>query len=194
MSRPLEPDCKLEADVLEKGLGEVLLSAEQLKEIVERLGREITEAYRDSDRELVVIGLLRGSFLFMADLVREIKRPMITDFMTVSSYGDGTLSSGDVKVVMDLDESIAGRDVLLVEDIIDTGNTFSKVIGLLETRKPATLKICTLLDKPSRREVEVTIDFCGQEIDDHFVCGYGLDYAQKYRNVPYVGIYTGPAE
>jgi hypoxanthine phosphoribosyltransferase len=180
--------------MLEKGLGKVLLSQDQLREIVERLGREITEAYRESEKELVVIGLLRGSFLFMADLVREIKLPMTTDFMTVSSYGDGVVSSGDVKVVMDLDETITGCDVLVVEDIIDTGNTFSKVIRLLQNRDPASLKICTLLNKPSRREVEVKIDFCGLDIPDEFVCGYGLDYAQKYRNVPYIGIYTGSPE
>ena len=180
--------------MLEEGLGEVLLTEEQLQEMVARLGREITEAYWDSANELVVVGLLRGSFIFMADLVREVKCPLTTDFMTVSSYGDGTVSSGDVKVVMDLDESITGRDVLLVEDIVDTGNTFSKVIALLQHRRPASLKVCTLLNKPSRREVDVTIDFCGQEIEDLFVCGYGLDFAQKYRNVPYVGIYTGPVE
>lgn len=180
--------------MLEKGLGGVLLSQEELKGIVQRLGREITEAYQESENELIVIGLLRGSFLFMADLVREIKLPMITDFLTISSYGDGTVSSGDVKVVMDLDETITDCDVLVVEDIIDTGNTFSKVIRMLKNRGPASLKICTLLNKPSRREVEVKIDFCGMEIPDEFVCGYGLDYAQKYRNVPYVGIYTGSAD
>jgi len=180
--------------MLEKGLGKVLVSQEELKVIVARLGREITEAYQKSDKELVVIGLLRGSFLFMADLIREIKLPMIVDFMTISSYGDETVSSGDVKVVMDLDETIAGHDVLVVEDIIDTGNTFSKVIRMLENRDPASLKICTLLNKPSRRTVDVKIDFCGMDILDEFVCGYGLDYAQKYRNVPYVGIYTGSTE
>jgi hypoxanthine phosphoribosyltransferase len=180
--------------MLEGGIGDVLLSREQLREIVARLGFEITEAYRDSGNELIVVGLLRGSFLFMADLVREIKLPMTTDFMTVSSYGDATISSGDVKVVMDLDETIAGCDVLLVEDIIDTGNTFGKVIRMLRHRNPASLKICTLLSKPSRREVDIDIDFCGLEIPDEFVCGYGLDYAQKYRNLPYIGIYTGPPE
>ena len=180
--------------MLEKGLGKVLISKEELDEIVARLGREITEAYKDSENELVVIGLLRGSFLFMADLVRQIKLPMTTDFLTVSSYGDGTVSSGDVKVVMDLDETITGCDVLVVEDIIDTGNTFSKVIRMLQNRDPASLKICTLLNKPSRRVIDVQIDFCGMDIPDEFVCGYGLDYAQKYRNVPYVGIYTDPID
>lgn len=178
----------------EHGLSGVLISKEEIDEIVERLGREITACYQDSDKELIVIGLLRGCFIFMADLVREIKCPMVTDFMTISSYGDDTISSGDVKVVMDLDESITGRDVLLVEDIIDTGNTFSKVVHMLESRSPASLRICTLLDKPSRRKVHVNIDFCGVEIPDEFVCGYGLDFAQKYRNVPYVGIYGGAAE
>ena len=180
--------------MLEDGLGKVLVSRDELKDMVARLGREITEAYRDSDKQLVVIGLLRGSFIFMADLVREIKLPMIIDFMTVSSYGDDSISSGHVKVVMDLDESIDDCDVLLVEDIIDTGNTFSKVIRMLEHRSPASLKICTLLNKPSRRNVKVDIDFCGMDIPDEFVCGYGLDYAQKYRNVPYVGVYTGPVD
>ncbi len=178
----------------EQGLSGVLLSQEEIAEIVTRLGREITECYRDSDKELIVIGLLRGSFIFMADLVREIKCPMVTDFMTISSYGDSTISSGDVKVVMDLDESISDRDVLMVEDIIDTGNTFSKVVRMLENRSPASLRICTLLNKPSRRKVAVNIDFCGLDIPDEFVCGYGLDYAQKYRNVPYVGIYGGPTD
>lgn len=175
----------------EKGLTKVLISEDEIKTIVARLGEEITECYKDSDKELIIVGLLRGSFVFMADLVREIKLPMITDFMTVSSYGSGTVSSGDVKVVMDLDESIEGKDVLLVEDIIDTGNTFSKVVHMLENRSPASLKICTLLNKPSRRVVDVDIDFCGVDIPDEFVCGYGLDFDQKYRNVPYVGVYGG---
>jgi len=178
----------------EQGLKKVLLSEKDIENIVVRLGQEITECYKDSEKELIVIGLLRGSFIFMADLVREIKCPMVTDFLTVSSYGDSTVSSGDVKVVMDLDESITDRDILMVEDIIDTGNTFSKVVKMLEGRKPASLRICTLLNKPSRRKVEVEIDFCGIDIPDEFVCGYGLDFAQKYRNVPYIGIYEGPVE
>lgn len=175
----------------EQGLTKVLISEDEIKEIVTRLGKEITEHYKSSDKELIVVGLLRGSFIFMADLVREIRLPLITDFMTVSSYGDGTVSTGDVKIVMDLDESIEDCDILVVEDIIDTGNTFSKVIHMLENRNPASLKICTFLNKPSRRIVDVHIDFCGIDIPDEFVCGYGLDYAQKYRNVPYVGVYGG---
>lgn len=178
----------------EQGIKRVLLTKEEIGEIVARLGREITECYKESRKELIVIGLLRGSFVFMADLVRAIKHPMVTDFMTISSYGENTVSSGDVKVVMDLDESITDRDVLLVEDIIDTGNTFSKVVRMLEGREPASLRICTLLNKPSRRKVELEIDFCGTDIPDEFVCGYGLDYAQKFRNIPYVGVYEGPVK
>ena len=160
----------------------------QIQSIISRLGEEITNHYQNTQEELIVVGLLRGSFIFMADLVRKINHPMITDFMTVSSYGDQTESSGNVKIIMDLDQSIAGKHVLLVEDIVDTGNTFSKIIDLLRSRNPKSLKTCTLLNKPSRREVEVNIDFCGIDIPDKFVIGYGLDYAQKYRNLPYVGI------
>ena len=164
------------------------LSEAQIQSIVSRLGEEITTHYQDTEDELIVIGLLRGSFIFMADLVRKIDHPMITDFMTVSSYGNQTESSGNVKIIMDLDESIAGRHVLLVEDIVDTGNTFSKIIDLLKNRNPKSLKVCSLLNKPSKREVVVPIDFCGIDIPDAFVIGYGLDYAQKYRNLPYIGI------
>ncbi|MGL1936723.1 MAG: hypoxanthine phosphoribosyltransferase [Fibrobacterales bacterium] len=174
----------------EAGIDRVLIAEDAIKEIVTRLGKEITEHYKNSKSELVVVGLLRGSFVFMADLIRKIDYPMITDFLTVSSYGDSTVSSGNLKVVMDLDESIEGRDVLIVEDIVDTGNTFSKVLHILESRGPASLKVCTFLNKPARREVEVPIDFCGIDIPDEFVVGYGLDLAQKYRNLPYVGIFN----
>ncbi|MGL1903855.1 MAG: hypoxanthine phosphoribosyltransferase [Fibrobacterales bacterium] len=172
----------------EAGIDRVLITENTIKEIVARLGKDITEYYKNSQSELIVVGLLRGSFIFMADLVRKIDHPMITDFMTVSSYGDGIVSSGNLKVVMDLNESIEGRDVLIVEDIVDTGNTFSKVLHLLESREPASLKVCSLLNKTARREVEVPIDFCGIDIPDEFVVGYGLDLAQKYRNLPYVGV------
>jgi hypoxanthine phosphoribosyltransferase len=174
---------------MEKGIERVLVDEREVKEVVQRLGREITAYYEQrQELELIVVGLLRGSFVFMADLVREIKLPLVVDFMTVSSYGDGTISTGDVKVVMDLDESIEGKDILMVEDIIDTGNTFNKVLGLIRHRKPRSLRICTFLSKPSRRRIDVPIDFCGMEIPDEFVCGYGLDFSQKYRNLPYVGV------
>ena len=174
--------------MLEANIKEILVTEEEIAKTVERLGAEITAHYQGIERELVVIGLLRGSFIFMADLVRGIKLPLVVDFMTVSSYGDGTVSSGDVKIVMDLDMSIEGRDVLLVEDIVDTGNTFSKVIKMMNNRKPRSLAICSFLNKPECRTAEVTIDFCGMDIPNKFVVGYGLDCAQVYRNLPYVGV------
>lgn len=172
----------------ETGITDILVSEKEIQETVKRLGAEITERYRNTERELVVIGLLRGSFIFMADLVRHIKLPLVVDFMTVSSYGDGTVSSGDVKIIMDLDMSIEGRDVLMVEDIVDTGNTFSKVIRMMNNRNPHSLAICTFLNKPECRTADVHIDFCGMDIPNKFVVGYGLDCAQKYRNLPYVGV------
>jgi len=175
--------------MVDQGIDKVFISALEIEQTVARLGRQINDYYSEKpDLNLLVIGLLRGSFVFMADLIRQIELPLTVDFMTVSSYGDATASTGNVKVVMDLDEPVEGKDVLMVEDIIDTGNTFNKVIGLIRYRKPRSLKICTFLSKPSRRQVEVPIDFCGLEIPDEFVCGYGLDYAQKYRNLPYIGI------
>jgi hypoxanthine phosphoribosyltransferase len=166
----------------------ILVSEEEVRAIVARLGAEITAQYQGIQKELMVIGLLRGSFIFMADLVRQIKIPLVVDFMTIASYGDGTVSSGDVKVVMDLDSSIEGRDVLLVEDIVDTGRTFSKVIRMMQNRNPRSLKTCTFLNKPQARMVEIQIDFCGVHIPNEFAVGYGLDYAQGYRNLPYVGV------
>ena len=175
--------------LVNQGIDREFISAEEIVQTVARLGMEINDHYsQKQDLNLLVIGLLRGSFVFMADLIRHIELPLTVDFMTVSSYGEGTESTGNVKVVMDLDEPVEGKDVLMVEDIIDTGNTFNKVLGLIRYRKPRSLKICTFLSKPSRRQVEVPIDFCGREIPDEFVCGYGLDYAQKYRNLPYIGI------
>ena len=167
---------------------DVMISESEIKYIVERLGKEISAGYSDLPDDLVVVGLLRGSFIFMADLVRAVSVPLVVDFMSVSSYGDGTISTRDVKVVMDLDTSIENRDVLVVEDIVDTGNTFSKILTMLANRNPRSLKVCSFLSKPSRREVDVDIAFCGVEIPDEFVVGYGLDYAQRYRELPYVGV------
>ncbi len=173
---------------VENGIVKVLVTREEVEKTVKRLGSEITRYYDEKEADLLLVGLLRGSFVFLADLVREIKLPLMVDFMSLSSYGDGTVSSGDVKVVMDLDTSIEGRDVLIVEDIVDTGNTFSKVIRMLKNRKPRSLKVCTFLNKPECRIVDVKIDFCGVDIPNEFAVGYGLDYAQKYRNLPYVGV------
>lgn len=167
---------------------DVMIDKDEVAKIVTRLGKEVTASYGELPEELVVVGLLRGSFIFMADLVREIDTPLIVDFMSVSSYGDGTVSTSDVKVVMDLDTSIEGRDVLVVEDIVDTGNTFSKILTMLNKRSPRSLKVCSFLSKPSRREIDVHVDFIGQDIPDEFVVGYGLDYAQRYRNLPYIGV------
>ena len=166
----------------------ILVSEDDVQKTVQRLGAEITAHYAQLDRELMVIGLLRGSFIFMADLVRQIKIPLVVDFLTLSSYGDGTVSSGDVKVVMDLNSSIEDRDVLLVEDIVDTGRTFSKVIRMMRNRNPRSLKVCTFLNKSEARIVDLDIDFCGIDIPNEFAVGYGLDYAQGYRHLPYVGV------
>ncbi|MGW8195805.1 MAG: hypoxanthine phosphoribosyltransferase [Desulforhopalus sp.] len=169
-------------------ISRILLTEQEVQAVVQRLGREISSHYRELEQELMVVGLLRGSFIFMADLVRQIPYPLVVDFLTVSSYGDGTVSSGDVKVVMDLDSSIEDRDVLLVEDIVDTGRTFSKIIHMMRNRKPRSLKVCSFLNKQEARLVDVQIDFCGMNIPDEFVVGYGLDHAQRYRNLPYVGV------
>lgn len=170
------------------GIVRVLVSEQEIRNVVRRLGAEITACYKDIEKDLVVVGLLRGSFIFMADLVREIRLPVVIDFLGVSSYGDGTISSGDVKLTMDLDKSIEDRDVLLVEDIVDTGRTFSKIIRMMSNRKPRSLRVCTFLNKPECRVVEVPLDFCGMDIPNEFAVGYGLDYAQRYRNLPYVGV------
>ena len=170
------------------GIVRVLVSEQEIRNVVRRLGAEITACYQDIEKDLVVVGLLRGSFIFMADLVREIRLPVVIDFLGVSSYGDGTISSGDVKLTMDLDKSIEDRDVLLVEDIVDTGRTFSKIIRMMSNRKPRSLRVCTFLNKPECRVVEVPLDFCGMDIPNEFAVGYGLDYAQRYRNLPYVGV------
>jgi len=172
----------------DSGITKILIKEEEIKEIVDRLGQEVTKHYQEINEDLIVVGLLRGSFIFMADLVRKIHYPLTVDFMAITSYGDGSVSSGDVKIIMDLDESAEGKHILFVEDIIDTGNTFNKVIRMMNNRNPASVRVCTLLNKPSRRQVDVNIDFYGCDIPDEFVCGYGLDYAQKYRNLPYIGV------
>lgn len=154
---------------------------------VAELGQQITADYRGSSSQMVLVGLLRGSFIFMADLCRAIACPHEVDFMTASSYGSAMSSSRDVKILKDLDEDIRGKDVLIVEDIIDSGNTLSKVREILRLREPKSLAICTLLDKPSRREVEIKTDYVGFSIPDEFVVGYGIDYAQRYRHLPYIG-------
>ncbi|MFB4616437.1 hypoxanthine phosphoribosyltransferase [Enterobacter hormaechei subsp. xiangfangensis] len=166
---------------------EVMIPEAEIKARIAELGRQITEHYKDSGSEMVLVGLLRGSFMFMADLCREVQVPHGVDFMTASSYGSGMSTTRDVKILKDLDEDIRGKDVLIVEDIIDSGNTLSKVREILSLREPKSLAICTLLDKPERREVQVPVEFVGFSIPDEFVVGYGIDYAQRYRHLPYVG-------
>ena len=171
---------------VDQDINQVLLSEKQLLERVRELGEQISADYLDKD--LVVVCVLRGSFIFVSDLVRSINIPLAVDFISISSYGSGTTSSGVVRFLKDLDEEISGRHVLVVEDIIDTGTTLKYLLENLQTRKPASIKVCTLLSKPERRKVEIAIDYNGFVVPDHFVVGYGLDYAEKYRNLPYIGI------
>ncbi|MBS0968919.1 hypoxanthine phosphoribosyltransferase [Chimaeribacter arupi] len=173
---------------------EIMISEQEVRQRIIELGRQITHDYRDSGSDMVLVGLLRGSFMFMADLCRQIEVPHEVDFMTASSYGNSMSSSRDVKILKDLDEDIRGKDVLIVEDIIDSGNTLSKVREILALREPKSLAICTLLDKPSRREVSVTVEYVGFSIPDKFVVGYGIDYAQRYRHLPYIGNVVPAAE
>lgn len=166
---------------------DVLISTEEVQARIQALGEQITAHYQGVD-ELVMVGLLRGSCIFMADLCRQLPLPVRLDFMTASSYGSRMNSNRDVKILKDLDDEINGKHVIIVEDIIDTGYTLSKVRDILSLRNPASLTICSLLDKPERRVVEVPVDWIGFTIPDEFVVGYGIDYAQHYRNLPYIGI------
>ncbi len=165
---------------------DILISETEITARVTKLAHQITEHY-SSTQQLVVIGLLRGSFVFIADLVRRINLPVEVDFLTVSSYGSEMVSSRQVRILKDLETVIRERDVLVVEDIVDTGHTLSEVLKILATRQPASLSVCALLNKPSRREVDVTVDWTGFDIPDEFVIGYGIDYAQQGRNLPHIG-------
>lgn len=171
--------------MLDKDIKEVLVTEEQLKEVNERLGAKITEDFKD--KNLLVVGILKGSIYFMTDLTRYIDLPLKLDFLAVSSYGGGTSSSGAVKILKDIDINLEGYDILLVEDILDSGRTLHYVCEMLKTRKPKSVSIVTLLDKPERRVVDLTPDYVGCQVPDEFVVGYGLDYDQKYRNLPYIG-------
>ncbi len=163
----------------------ILVSEKQLKEINARLGKKITEDFKD--KKLLVLGILKGCVFFMTDLVRNINLPLSIDFMSVSSYGAGTESSGRVKITKDIDIDLNGYDVLIVEDILDSGRTLKYVSDILKTRGANSIKIVTLLDKPERRVAPITPDYVGCDVPDEFVVGYGLDYNQKYRNLPYIG-------
>lgn len=167
-------------------ISKVLLDEEEIKQIVKRLGRQISEDYKD--KNLLLVSVLKGSVMFMADLMREIDIHCKIDFMAVSSYGSGTTTSGSVKILKDLNIDLTGYDLLIVEDILDSGVTLANLRDMLMTRKPASFKICTFIDKPERRKADVTADYVGAQIPDAFVVGYGLDYDERYRNLPYLGI------
>ena len=165
----------------------IMLTERQIHNKVVRMGHEISEKYKGKD--LLLIGILKGAFVFFSDLVRSIDIPMSVDFMAVSSYGNGADSSGVVRIMKDLDDPIEGKDVLIIEDILDTGHTLNYLLKVLNTRKPASISLCVLLDKFERREVfDIVPEFTGFKIENEFVVGYGLDYAEKYRNLPFVGI------
>ena len=164
----------------------VLFTKERLAAKAAELGAQISQDY--ADKEIFAVGILKGAFVFASDLVRNISRPVQMDFMIASSYGAGTKSSGTVKIMKDLDFDIAGKHVLIIEDIIDSGLTMKYLIKNLQTRHPASVKLCALLSKPSRRQTDVAIDYCGWEVPDAFLVGFGLDYAEKYRNLPCIGV------
>ena len=172
--------------VSEKDVGKILLTEKQIQQRVKELGQEIASHYVGKD--LLLISVLKGSVLFMADLMRAIEAPLSIEFMVVSSYGADTATSGVVKIVKDIDVSIKDKHVLIVEDILDSGMTLSYLKELLSQRSPADIQIVTLLDKPARRKVDIRADYIGFEVPDEFLVGYGLDYVEYYRNLPYIGV------
>jgi hypoxanthine phosphoribosyltransferase len=173
-------------ETVKDAVGEVLIDEDALQARIRELGAEISDAY--AGRDLLLVGVLKGAVFFLADLMRELSVPCEIDFMAISSYGAGTDSSGVVRILKDLDMNISGRDVLVVEDIIDSGLTLSYLMRSLSARKPASLEVCTLLTKPERREVDVPVRYVGFEIPNKFVIGYGLDFDQRYRNLPFVAV------
>ena len=168
-------------------VAKILISEQEIQARVTELGQQINAAYGDADR-LLLVCVLKGAFMFLADLVRHLEVRHEVDFMEISSYGAGTVSSGVVRILLDLEQNIEGRHVLIAEDIIDSGRTLDYITRNLQTRRPASVRVCTLLSKPSRREIDVPLAFVGFEIPDEFVMGYGLDYAEAYRNLPFIGV------
>lgn len=167
-------------------LSEILLSEEKIAEIVKNMGQQISKDYEG--KNLLLVSVLKGSLIFMADLMRHITVPCSIDFLSVSSYGSGTSTTGEVRILKDLDASLEGKDVLVVEDILDSGVTLSYLLKNLSARNPSSIRLCTLLDKPERRRINVHADYIGASIPDAFIVGYGLDYSEKYRNIPYVAV------
>ena len=172
--------------MMHQDVEQILYTEEELRRRVKELGWQITADY--AGREPLLISVLRGSYIFMADLTRSINLDLTVDFMSVSSYGAGTVSSGQVEIKKDLSASIEGKDLIIVEDILDSGNTLYYLMDVLRARKPASIRLCTLMDKPERRSRPIKADYVGFTIPDAFIVGYGLDYAEKYRNLPYVGV------
>ena len=178
----------------EYGICRKLIDEETLQKRIRELGEQITNDYKNTDETLIVVGLLKGSLLFMADLIREIKIPLTIDFMEISSYGDEFETSREVRILKDLEGSIMGKNILVVEDIIDSGLTLKKVLKMLGGRGPKSVSLCTLLDKKERRQADIEVQYVGFEIPDEFVLGYGLDYKQEYRNIPYIAVMGKPVE
>lgn len=171
---------------MENDIKKILVTEEEIAQTVQKLGAQISKDYKD--KNLLMVSILKGSVVFMADLMRAITIPCRIDFMSVSSYGSGVKTSGVVKILLDLNIDIAGYDLLVVEDILDSGLTLNYIINNLKSRSPASIRICTLFDKPSRRQVPIQADYVGIQVPDEFVVGYGLDYNERYRNFPYVGV------
>lgn len=172
--------------IMKDDIERVLISEDELREIVAKLGKQISEDYKD--KNLLMVSVLKGSVIFMADLMRSISIPCNIDFMSVSSYGSGTKSSGVVKIIKDLDVSIEGKDLLIVEDILDSGKTLNYIQEILLARNPNSIRICTLFDKPERREVDLYAEYVGCKVPNEFIVGYGLDYNEYYRNLSYIGV------
>ena len=171
---------------LEDDIKHVLFTEDELDIIISRLAKQISEDYKD--RKLLLVSVLKGSVIVMADLMRKITIPCEIDFMAVSSYGNKTKSSGTVRIIKDLDRDILGYDILIVEDILDSGRTLSYIEDILFARNPNSIRVCTLFDKPNMRQVDMTAEYIGAQVPDEFIVGYGLDYAEKYRNLPFVGV------
>lgn len=171
---------------LKNDVKQVLLSEQQIKEINKKLAEQINSDYKG--KKLLLVSVLKGAVVFLSDLMREIDLPCKIDFMIVSSYGSGVKTSGVVKIIKDLDTNLEGFDVLIVEDILDSGLTLSYIVDILKRRNPSSVKICTFLDKPERRAADIKADYVGAQVPDEFVVGYGLDYDEKYRNLPFVGV------
>ena len=174
------------ANPMDNDIKSILFTEQQLKQCVQKIADEINRDY--AGKEIYAIGILKGAMIFYSDLVRAIKVPVAFDFMAASSYGKGTSSSGQVKILKDLDFSIEGKHVIIVEDIVDSGLTLSYLLRNMKSRHPASVKLCALLNKPSRREVDVKVDYVGYDVPNEFLVGYGLDYDSRYRNLPYIGI------